>query len=176
LFRPEELEDHCQEVVELKKTQARQERWSTGIEIAFFLLVIASAYPYVYISYFYVASFLHLPMFLLLNAVMLYSVVVMRFAIKRMPNLLVNENLVLFHVLLFTVVTALWMVDESYVFMVNKAYQAYNKDPTEENYLTWFWVAYARLPYQFAYATANSLLNLFMLYMLHSFSIFKGFV
>jgi len=46
-------------------------------------------------------------MFFLLNGVMLYAVIKTRFAIKRMPNLLVNENLVLVHVLLFTVVTAL---------------------------------------------------------------------
>ena len=101
-------------MTELKLVQRRQEVWSTGIEVVFLLLVIASCYPYVYITWTIVSNFLHVPMFLLLNAVMLYCVIKTRFAIKRMPNLLVNENLVLVHVLLFTVVTALWMVDSVY--------------------------------------------------------------
>jgi len=60
-------------------------------------------------------------MFLLLNIAMLIAVVVMRFYIKRMPNLLVNENLVVVHVLLFTAVTALWIVYRVCLFRMDKA-------------------------------------------------------
>ena len=73
--------------------------------------MIASCYPYVYVSYTKIINFLYVPMFLLLNGVMLYSVIKTRLTIKSMPNLFPNENLVLVHVLLFTVVTALWMVE-----------------------------------------------------------------
>ena len=103
-------------MAELKKKQVRQERWSTGIEIVFLLLVIASSYPYVHDLSDQTVYFVHIPMFLLLNIAMLIAVVVMRFAIKRMPNLLVNENLVVVHVLLFTSVTALWIVYEVLLF------------------------------------------------------------
>jgi len=72
--------------------------------------VVASSYPYVYVSDIKISNFLHLPMFFLLNGVMLYSVIKTRLAIKSMPNLFPNENLVLVHVLLFTVVTLLWMI------------------------------------------------------------------
>jgi len=163
-------------MAELKKKQVRQERWSTGIEIAFLLLVLASSYPYVFVSYSKTSNFLHVPMFLLLNIVMLVSVVVMRFAIKRMPNLLVNENLVVVHVLLFTAVTGLWIVDNLYYSRIVKANEAYEKDQTDVNTFAWFYASYDRLLPQLAYGIANTMLNLFMLYMLHSFSIFEGFV
>jgi len=99
-----------------------------------------------------------------------------RFAIKRMPNLLVNENLVLVHVLLFTVVSALWMVDRVYSTRMTKARNAYFDAPTDDNNFLWL-IASAnwQLP-NLAYETVNTLLNLFMLFMLHQFSIFQGFV
>ena len=92
---------------ELKKTQGRHESYATVIEVIFLLLVAASSYTDVYVSWNKTRNFLYVPMFLLLNGVMLYSVVKMRFAIKSMPNLFPNENLVVVHVLLFTVVSAL---------------------------------------------------------------------
>jgi len=49
-------------------------------------------------------------MFLLLNLTMLIAVVVMRFVIKTVPNLLPNENLVIVHVFLFTAVTSIWIL------------------------------------------------------------------
>jgi len=49
-------------------------------------------------------------MFLILNVTMLIAVVVMRFMIQRMPNLLPNEWLVIIHVLLFTTSTTLWIL------------------------------------------------------------------
>ena len=64
--------------------------------IIFLLLVAASSYTEVYVSYIVTQNFLYVPMFILLNIVMLYSVVKMRFAIKSMPNLFPNENLVSF--------------------------------------------------------------------------------
>ena len=67
-----------------------------------------------YVSYYKTTNFLRVPIFLLLNGVMLYSVIKTRLTIKSMPNLFPNENIVLVHVLLFTVVTALWMVDSVY--------------------------------------------------------------
>jgi len=110
IFSPKKLEDHETVMVELKIVQRKQENWSTGIEGFFYLVVVASGYPYVYVSVTKIINFLHVPMFFLLNGVMLYSVIKTRFAIKSMPNLFPNENLVLIHVLLFTVVTLLWMV------------------------------------------------------------------
>jgi len=115
-------------------------------------------------------------MFLLLNIAMLIAVVVMRFYIKRMPNLLVNENLVVIHVLLFTTATAFWTVYRVSVFRSTKAYDAFNEDPTDENYFAWFYTSNETLLPGLAYKTAKHLLNIFMLYMLHSFSIFEGFV
>jgi len=115
-------------------------------------------------------------MYLLLNGVMLYAVAVMRFAIKRMPNLLVNENLVIVHVLLFTVTTGLWIVHNVYTTRNLKAWDAYLEDPSSANNIAWFYASYdVILPY-LAYEVATNALHLFMLYMLHSFSIFEGFV
>jgi len=111
IFSPKKLEEHETEMTNLKIVQRKQENWSTGIEVFFLLLVIASCYPYVYVSEYQTLNFLYVPMFLLLNGVMLYSVIKTRLTIKSMPNLFPNENLVLVHVLLFTVVTALWMVE-----------------------------------------------------------------
>jgi len=78
--------------------------------VVFLLLVVASSYPYIYVSHVKVESFFFVPMFLLLNAVMLCSVLKMRFAIKSMPNLFPDEHLVVVHVLLFTIVTTVWIV------------------------------------------------------------------
>jgi len=76
---------------------------------------------------------------------MLYSVVKMRFAIKSMPNLFPNENLVVIHVLLFTAVSALWIIFRVYDTRNDKAYDAYWENPTEENYNAWFYASYDRL-------------------------------
>jgi len=72
-------------------------------------------------------------MFLLLNATMLIAVLVMRFVIKRTPNLLPNENLVLVHVLLFSATTAGWIVYRVNVVSLIKARDAYFANPTNEN-------------------------------------------
>jgi len=111
-------------------------------------------------------------MFLLLNFVMLYSVVKTRFVIKSMPNLFPNENLILVHVLLFTVVNALWVADRVYGTRRMKAYNAYLGAQTDENNMNWILACSDALLPLFAYKTANNLLNLFMLYMLHQFSVF----
>jgi len=73
IFSPQKLEDHEREMTELKIVQRKQENWSAGIEVFFLLLVIASGYPLVYVSYTKVRSFFYVPLFLLLNGVMLYS-------------------------------------------------------------------------------------------------------
>ena len=83
--------------------------------------MVASSYPYVYFSYDKVETFFFVPMFLLLNGMMLYSVLKMRFAIKTMPNLFPDENLVVVHVLLFTVVTEFWIVARVFKMPVLKA-------------------------------------------------------
>jgi len=80
------------------------------IEGVLLLLLAASAYTYVYVDSDKTTNFFFLPMFLLLNITMLIAVVVMRFIIKRVPNLLPNENLVIVHVLLFTAMTSTWIV------------------------------------------------------------------
>jgi len=50
------------------------------------------------------------------------------------------------------------------------------EDPTEENDHAWFYASYDFVIPQLAYGTADTLLSLFMLYMLHRLSVFKGFV
>jgi len=115
-------------------------------------------------------------MFILLNIVMLYSVVKMRLAIKSMPNLFLNENLVVVHVLLFTVSSALWIVQRVFFTRMIKAKTAHLEDPTEENDHAWFYASYDIVIPQLTYNITDTLLNLFMLYMLHKLSIFKGFV
>ena len=107
VFTPQELEDHTSEMIKLKKRQKKQEKWANTISGVFLLLVAGSGYTYVYVSYNKTINFFFVPMFLLLNATMLIAVVVMRFVISRTPNLLPNENLVVVHVLLFTVTTSL---------------------------------------------------------------------
>ena len=110
IFSPQKLEDHERKMAKLKATQKRQEELSAKIEAFFLLALVSSYYPYIYWSWPKTKDFFNVPMFLLLNAVMLISVIKTRFAIKSMLNLFPNENLVLIHVLLFTVVTALWLV------------------------------------------------------------------
>ena len=138
--------------------------------------MVASCIPYVYVSDTNITNFLFVPMFFLLNGVMLYSVIKTRFAIKSMPNLFPNENLVLVHVLLFTVVTILWIVESVYETRYTKAYNTWRDDPTDNNRFALTLAIFDLLIPFLAYITANNLLNLFMLYMLHQFSIFQGFV
>ena len=97
-------------MTELKKRQVRQERCANVIEGILLLLLAASAYTYAYVSNDKTVNFFFVPMFLLLNLTMLIAVVVMRFVIKTVPNLLPNENLVIIHMLLFTAVTAAWIL------------------------------------------------------------------
>jgi len=115
-------------------------------------------------------------MFLLLNVTMLIAVVVMRFVIKKMPNLLPNENLVIIHVLLFTALTSLWIFQRVNIASNLKARDAYLADPTNESYLVYIYASAFYLQGNAVYVTVEVLLNLLMLYMLHQFSIFKGFV
>jgi len=107
---------------------------------------------------------------------MLYSVVKMRFAIKSMPNLFPNENLVFVHVLLFTASSSFMIWARVSKRRINKAYFAYSVNPTEENDYAWFYASYDETVPRNTYSTVDTLLNLFMLYMLHKLSIFKGFV
>jgi len=172
IFSSQKLEDHEREMAKLKRKQRNQEECSTRIEVAFLLIVAGSCYPFVYVSWIKVTNFLHVPMFLLLNGVMLYSVVKTRFVIKSMPNLLPNENLVLVHVLLFTVVTAMWIVNQVCLARNIRARNAYFTDPTDEHYMVWLLAGYDVLLPELAYETVNTLLNMFMLFMLHQFSIF----
>ena len=115
-------------------------------------------------------------MFLLLNATMLIAVVVMRFVIKRTPNLLPNENLVIVHVLLFTATTVGWIIERWHFVSVYNARDAYFANQSNETYVNWIYASVSYLQVRFAYGTVDILLNLFMLYMLHQFSIFTGFV
>jgi len=115
-------------------------------------------------------------MFLILNVTMLIAVVVMRFVIKRTPNLLPNENLVIVHVLLFTATTVFWILYRWYYASNNKARDAYFANPTNENDVNWTYASASQLKMELVYATVGILLDLFMLYMLHQFSNFTGFV
>jgi len=113
---------------------------------------------------------------MLLNLTMLIAVIVMRFAIKSMPNLLPKENLIIIHVLLYTTVTVLWTLKTVLGHRTEKAKKFYEENPTNENCLNF---TNANLPYLYVLffdTTANKLLDFFILYMLHQLSIFTGFV
>jgi len=109
VFTAQELEDHSTEMAELKKRQVRQETWADVIQGVFLLLVAVSAYTSVYVDYQKTLIYFQLMMSFLLNLTMLIAVVVMRFVIKRMPNLLPNENVIIVHVILYTASTTLWI-------------------------------------------------------------------
>lgn len=102
-------------------------------------------------------------MFFLLNITMLAAVLVMRFYIKRTPNLIPNENLVIVHVVLFTMVTCVWIVESGlkyYTFVVDVTTVG-NLYFFDNNLVcAFYWANIAKV------ALLN-LLNLFMLYMLH---------
>ena len=57
-----------------------------------------------------------------------------------------------------------------------KAQATYIDAPTDEYDILWTLASADNLLPLLAYTTANNLLNLFMLYMLHQFSVFQGFV
>jgi len=117
-------------MMKLKKAQVLNEGCATLTEIVFLLLVAASSYPYVYVSLTKTVSALHVPMYVLLNIVMLYSVAKMRFAIKRIPNLFPDENLVVVHVCLFTVTTVAWIVERVYESGQRRGFITYRADPS----------------------------------------------
>ena len=58
LFSPQELEDFAREMGELKKTQVRHESYARVIEVIVLLLVAASSYTEVYVSWIKTANFL----------------------------------------------------------------------------------------------------------------------
>jgi len=176
VFTAQELETQNEEMKVLKKKQKKQEMCANVTEGVFLLLVAGSAYTYVYWDRRKTVNFFILPMFLLLNATMLIAVVVMRFVIKKMPNLLPNENLVIIHVLLFTAVTVIWIFDTVFYADMLKTQSAYSTNPTNESFLNYLYASASYIKVQVGYATVDILLNLFMLYMLHQFSIFEGFV
>ena len=176
VFTASELEDHSIEMAKLKKRQVRQERCANAIEGVFLLLVAMSAYTYVYLSDSKTTNFFFLPMFGLLNITMLIAVMVTRFMIKRTPNLLLNENLVIIHVLLFTATTAVLIMYRVYTAHDLEAYDLNSAIRSDESLLNYFHAFRPYMKAEAAFYTAQLLLNLFMLYMLHEFSIFKGFV
>jgi len=176
VFTAHELEDHSTGMAKLKKRQVRQERCANAIGGVFLLLVAMSAYTYVYLDEIKTTTFFFLPMFLLLNITMLIAVLVTRFMIKRTPNLLLNENLVIVHVLLFTATTAVLLLSRVYAAQNNEAYDVYAATRSNENYVLYMHAFGPCMKSLAAYHTVQFLLNLFMLYMLHEFSIFTGFV
>jgi len=176
VFTAQELETHTSEMAKLKERQQNQELWSCTIERVFLLLVVASSYTYVYVYDNYIENYFILPMFLLLNTIMVIAVIVMRFLIKRTPNLLPNENLIIVHVFLFTAVTCVWIPYRVSVKHLNEAMDVYYADLTDANYLKWVLASGSYLKLEFIYNTVDICLSMFMLYMLHQFSIFTGFV
>jgi len=161
---------------ELKKRQRKQERRANVTEGVFLLLTAGSAYTLVYVSNQKTINFFYVPMFFLLNATMLIAVLVMRFVIKRVPNLLPNENLVIIHVLLFTAVTSIWVFFRVIWADLFKAYDAFLADTNNESTVKYLYASGLAIKIGAVYNTVDILLNLFMLYMLHQFSIFEGFV
>jgi len=59
---------------------------------------------------------------------------------------------------------------------MNKSIKNYQSNPTDETWFLWTVGSYNWLLPNISYETANNLLDLFVLYMFHQFSIFEGFV
>jgi len=76
-------------------------------------------------------------MFLLLNITMLIAVMVTRFMIKRTPNLLLNENLVIVHVLLFSATTAVMILQRVNQAHKLQTYAVYKATRSAESYVNY---------------------------------------
>jgi len=111
--------------------------------------------------------------FLALNCLIVISVIVMRFMIVRAPDLFPNEKPIIVHVLIFSVVTVAWVVQRFYYKTFIWALDEFTADPTDATVIGY---ADAGIPYwrvNMVFETLNSVLTIFMLYMLHQFSNFK---
>jgi len=176
VLSPKELEDHSIKMAKLKKRQVCQERWADVIGGVFLLLVAVSAFTYVHVSPSETKLYFFMSMYLLIYLSILIAVVVMNLVIKKMTGLLHDENLVLVHVLLFTVMVLLWIPNRILTASLMNAYNTYRANPTNETYLNWTYASASYLEVSIANSSAGILLSLFMLFMLHKFSIFTGFV
>jgi len=76
-------------------------------------------------------NFFVIPLMVILNGVMVYSVIKMRFEIKKLPNLFPQENLVAIHVLIFTAVNITWIVDKVSYFVYKHALDTYLSESTD---------------------------------------------
>ena len=137
VFTTGELEEHSTDMIKLKKRQVRQERCANVIEGVLLLLVAGSAYTYAYVGHDKTTDFFFLPMFLLLNITMLIAVMVTRFMIKRTPNLLLNENLVIVHVLLFSATTAVMILQRVNQAHKLQTYAVYKATRSAESYVNY---------------------------------------
>jgi len=176
MISAEELEEHKEELRKIKVKQNKQERWFTGTKFAFYLLITASWFPFVYYSWELVTNFFHVPLFIILNVAMIIAVIVMRFVIARTPELYPNEKGVVLHAVIFTVVTSLWIYERVYSKRYYDARDLLNEDYKFTNAIKYY---QALTPYWRAvtyYYLASDILNIFMLLMLHQFSTFVSTV
>jgi len=187
IFTAVELEKHHREVAELKDRQRSQENWSNAIEAFFLLLVAVSGWPYIYynvqanqeevhFAHKKTTAWFNVPMFFLLNVAMLIAVIFMRYMIKSMPNMFPNENLIIVHVFLFSLLTIIWIVHRVAIYLLHEAQQAFDVSPTIENDLNLISASKLFVSCQAAWTLASNVLSFFMLFMLHKFSVFTGFV
>jgi len=139
----------------------------------YFLAIGASSYTEVYVNYEKTVNFFYVPTFLALNIAMIYAVIKMRFVIKASPEVFPNENKIVVHVIIFTVVTTLWVLWRVYFWKMFTAYDIYKDEMTYLNYHNYLVAKNSMLRVQFVYILSDNLLCLFMLYQLHSFSIFR---
>jgi len=160
----------------IRKRVLSQERWSRAVEIVFYLSVVASGviWAFAVVESKKLSAFFFSPMFLALNVAMICSVIRMRFLIKRHPDMFPEEQRSFVHLALFTVTTALWIMEQVYRYRRSIALDNYLEKVTTELYVIYL-IAFNRYTRTtIAYKAVYNLLTLFMLYMLHSFSVFKG--
>jgi len=153
-----------------------QERWSRTLELFFYFCVVASGVLYAFsmVRSIKLTEYFFSPMFLVLNVAMICSVIRMRFLIKRHPDMFPDEQRSFVHLALFTASTALWIMEQVFKYRKNVANSNWHENPTTELYVIYL-IAYNRMSRTIiAYKVSYNLLTLFMLYMLHTFSIFKG--
>jgi len=109
-----------------------------------------------------------------LNASIVVAVIVMRFVIHATPDMFPKEQMIVVHCFIFSVVTTSWIIERTFTHRFNEASDWDKQEQTDESYLIYLNAGNTLHRSYAVYQTADALMILFMLYMVHSFSNFRG--
>jgi len=154
-----------------------QEGWFWALEVFFYLLVVASGviWAFMEVRAPKFTNYFSCPVFLVLNVAMICSVIRMRFLVKRHPDMFPDEQLALVHLALFTLTTTLWIMSQVYKYRHTIATNNFLEGGHTTELNVTLLISYNRFARtSIVYYASYNLLTLYMLYMLHSFSVFKG--